>query len=98
MTKDISPISGLVFDTDNRGEQVFVRMYDEKPELNTMKQAKFLIEVLKQREQVIDFLNEVEEQDWELDADDIRHVLNCDFDYVRKQQATKLVRLSEGFQ
>ena len=98
MTKDVSPISGLVFDTDNRGEQVFVRMYDENPELNTMKQAKFLIEVLKQREQVIDFLNEVEEQDWELDADDIRHVLNCDFDYVRKQQATKLVRLSEGFQ
>ena len=98
MTKDVSPISGLVFDIDNRDEQVFVRMYDENPELNTMKQAKFLIEVLKQREQVIDFLNEVEEQDWELDADDIRHVLNCDFDYVRKQQATKLVRLSEGFQ
>lgn len=34
---------------------------------------------------IVDFLNEVEEQDWTLDADDIRHILKLDFDYVRKQ-------------
>ena len=33
---------------------------------------------------IVDFLNECEEQDWELDSDDIRHILKLDFDYVRK--------------
>ena len=33
---------------------------------------------------IVDFLNEVEEQNWELDSDDIRHILKMDFDYVRK--------------
>ena len=34
---------------------------------------------------ITDFLNEVEEQEWELDRDDIIHLLRLDFDYVRKQ-------------
>ena len=35
---------------------------------------------------IVDFLNEVEEQGWDLDADDIRHILDEDFDYIRKQE------------
>ena len=31
------------------------------------------------------FLQECVDNDWDLDADDIKHVLNLDFDYVRKQ-------------
>ncbi|HSA75490.1 MAG TPA: hypothetical protein VLE21_04810 [Candidatus Nitrosocosmicus sp.] len=34
---------------------------------------------------IVDFLNECEEQDYALDGDDIRHILELDFDYVRKQ-------------
>jgi hypothetical protein len=35
--------------------------------------------------QIVDFLNECEEENWELDNDDIRHILQLDFDYVRKE-------------
>lgn len=34
---------------------------------------------------IVDFLNECEEEDYELDADDIRHILKMKFNYVRKQ-------------
>ena len=44
-----------------------------------------------QRYAIVDFLNECEEQDYELDADDIRHILDLDFDYVRKSQLETLV-------
>lgn len=37
-------------------------------------------------DKIVDFLNECEEQDYRLDADDIKHILNMDFDYVRKQE------------
>lgn len=34
---------------------------------------------------IVDFLNECYYEEWELDADDIKHILQLDFDYVRKQ-------------
>lgn len=36
-------------------------------------------------EEIISFLHECVNKNWELDDDDIQHVLNLDFDYVRKQ-------------
>jgi hypothetical protein len=35
--------------------------------------------------EIVDFLNEAEEEDYILDADCIRHILNLDFDYIRNQ-------------
>jgi tmRNA-binding protein len=80
-----SSISGAIYDIDDREEQYFVRVYYFKRELNTREEARQTRQTLLHREKIIDFLNEVEEQDWELDADDIKHILNNDFDYIRKQ-------------
>lgn len=44
-----------------------------------------MLELMKQKDAIIEFLNEVEEQDWELDKEDITHILRMDFDFVRKQ-------------
>lgn len=44
-----------------------------------------LKETIEKSYDIIEFLNEVEEQDWELDSDDIKHILKLDFDYIRKQ-------------
>lgn len=34
---------------------------------------------------ILSFLQECENEGWDLDNDDISHVLSLDFDYVRKQ-------------
>ena len=36
-------------------------------------------------EDIVLFLNECRINNWELDSDDIEHILYEDFDYVRKQ-------------
>ncbi len=36
-------------------------------------------------ELVLAFLQECENNSWDLDSDDISHVLSLDFDYIRKQ-------------
>lgn len=80
-----STVRLLIYDIDNRGEQHFVRVYHFKTEMNTQAEANYIRKTLLDQEKIIDFLNECEEQDWELDADDIKHILNNDFDYIRKQ-------------
>ena len=45
---------------------------------------------------IIDFLNECEEQDWELDSDDIRHILKLDFEYIRKQNSATSLNKGNG--
>jgi len=52
---------------------------DDQPEFIQLKGK------IEKSESIIEFLNEVEEQDWELDSDDIKHILKLDFDYIRKQ-------------
>ena len=53
--------------------------------------AKYIEDGTTTNDKIVDFLNECEEQDYQLDSDDIRHILNLDFDYVRKQELTDLV-------
>jgi len=36
-------------------------------------------------QRILSFLQECENEGWNLDNDDISHVLSLDFDYVRKQ-------------
>ena len=59
---------------------------------NDDKTAEILKQQILKNQEIVDFLNEIEEQDWELDADDIKHVLTMDFDYIRKQQSLSNVR------
>lgn len=47
--------------------------------------SKYIEEGNTNNDKIVDFLNEVQEQDWELDADDIKHILNLDFKYVRDE-------------
>lgn len=89
-----NPTSALIHDIDNRGEQHFVRVYHFKAEKNTIDEALSIKRILLDRERIIDFLNEVEEQDWELDSDDIKHILNMDFDYIRGQY--QITSVTEG--
>lgn len=37
-------------------------------------------------ELILAFLQECEKNYWDLDSDDISHVLSLDFDYIRKQE------------
>ena len=44
-------------------------------------------------EQVGEFLKECVEKGFDLDPDDIRHILDLDFDYVRKQNVERVMKV-----
>ena len=41
---------------------------------------------------IVDFLQECHDKGFDLDPDDISHVLQLDFDYVRHQNIARIVR------
>lgn len=47
--------------------------------------AKYIEDGTTNNDKIVDFLNECEEQDFQLDQDDLTHIIKLDFDYIRKQ-------------
>ena len=49
-------------------------------------------EVFLQYLSIVSFLDECVQNGWELDTDDIRHIIKRDFDHVRKQYKEVMIR------